>query len=165
MLVVVADGPLRIPAPAKARLTMVEPHLTALVAMPYVTRWRETDQALEEAVAALRYPNQIPKWLQPWTEALGQVMAALVDSPPEVPGAPAGDVTNRPAMSPTGRQTASETRHQNPEPPWEAAQPKLSGPGRAGRQCLDDRRPGHGQCRLDHRRDLRALIPHTPMGG
>ncbi|MGH3672676.1 MAG: hypothetical protein ACRDSH_18925 [Pseudonocardiaceae bacterium] len=111
VLVVVADGPLRIPAPAKARLTMVEPYLTALVAMPYVTRWRETDQALEQAVAALRYPNQVPKWLQPWAEALGQVMAAvlpLVDSAPGVPGAASGDVVERPANS--ARDASPEPR-------------------------------------------------------
>lgn len=93
VLVVVADGPLRMPAPAKARLTMVEPHLTALVAMPFVPRWREIDQALEQAVSALRYPDRVPKWLQPWAGALGQVMAAvlpLVEGPStETAGVPA----------------------------------------------------------------------------
>ncbi|MGH7750888.1 MAG: hypothetical protein ACREQ5_39900, partial [Candidatus Dormibacteria bacterium] len=105
VLVVVADGPLRTPAPAKARLTMVAPHLTALVTMPYVTRWRETDQALAQAVAALRYPDRIPKWLQPWADALGQVMTAvlpLVDCPLEVPGAASGDITERPANGALG---------------------------------------------------------------
>lgn len=100
VLVVVADGPLRMPAPAKARLTMVEPHLTALVMMPFVARWREIDQAFEQAVAALRYPNQVPKWLQPWAGALGQVMAAvlpLVEGPSSAPTETSGLTTDRPA--------------------------------------------------------------------
>lgn len=91
VLVVVPDGPLRTPAAARARLTMVGPHITALVAMPYVQRWREIDTALEQAGLVLRVPpEQVPKWLRPWLAALKQIVDAvlpLLEHPPDVPTA------------------------------------------------------------------------------
>jgi hypothetical protein len=67
VLVVVADGPLRTPPAVRARLTMVRPHLTALVTMPYIPRWREIDQALEQVRLVPCVPrDQVPKWLRPW---------------------------------------------------------------------------------------------------
>jgi hypothetical protein len=138
VLVVVADGPLRTPAPVRARLTMVGPHITALVAMPYVPRWREIDQPLEQAAAILRVPpDQVPKWLQPWATALKQLMNAvipLVDRPPEVPAGPTtADVLPRRHMNgnpnpPPHPRTAVDgqgpgiVQESRPSPPPAAAQ-------------------------------------------
>ena len=60
VLVVVADGPLRTPAPVKARVRMVEPHLAALVWMPYVEHWRHIDDALAHAAAVSSCPDGMP---------------------------------------------------------------------------------------------------------
>lgn len=78
VLVVVADGPLWTPAPVKARARMVEPHLTALVWMPYVEQWRHTDDALKHAKAVSSHPDGMPKWLHPWAAALGQLGKAVL---------------------------------------------------------------------------------------
>lgn len=86
VLVVVADGPLRPPAPVKARLTMVQPHITALVWMPYVEHWRQIDNAFAQADAVLREADRVPKWLQPWAAALKQLIDAVL---PLVSGVPA----------------------------------------------------------------------------
>lgn len=98
VLVVVADGPLRTPAPVRARLTMVQPHVTAVVAMPYVPQWREIDQALQQAEWVMRVPSeQVPKWLRPWATALLQIADAvlpLVEHAP--PGAAGGVPSSRP---------------------------------------------------------------------
>lgn len=108
VLVVVADAPLRTPAPVRARLRMVQPHITALVAMPYVPAWREIDQALAQARLILRVPcEQVPKWLRPWATALRQIMDAvlpLVEGPPKVPTAadalPSRPVNGHPSAPP-----------------------------------------------------------------
>ncbi|MGH3827343.1 MAG: hypothetical protein ACRDQX_09245 [Pseudonocardiaceae bacterium] len=79
VLVVVADGPLRPPPAVRARLTMVRPHITALVAMPYIPHWREIDEALEQAKLVTRVPrDQVPKLLRPWTAALLQLGDAVL---------------------------------------------------------------------------------------
>ncbi|MFN2534867.1 MAG: hypothetical protein ABR528_06410 [Pseudonocardiaceae bacterium] len=99
VLVVVADGPLRIPAPVKARIRMVEPHLTALVSMPYVEQWRHTDDALKHAGAVSSHPDGVPKWLQPWAAALrqlGNAVLPLLEGPSSAPVA-AGVITDHPA--------------------------------------------------------------------
>jgi hypothetical protein len=99
VLVVVADGPLRTPAAVKARVRMVEPHVAALVWMPYVEHWRQIDQALEQAVAVPHHPESVPKWLRPWAGALMRVADAvlpLVDRAPSTPPA-SGVITDRPA--------------------------------------------------------------------
>lgn len=102
VLVVVADGPLRTPPVVTARVRMVEPHLTALVWMPYVPRWREIDQALEQAVAVPCHPrSSVPKWLRAWARALMQVADAvlpLVEREPFTPTA-SGVLTELPAHS------------------------------------------------------------------
>jgi hypothetical protein len=100
VLVVVADGPLRIPAAVKARVTMVEPHVTAVVWMPYVEHWRRIDDATAQAVAAPRHPDRVPKWLHSWTAALTQVADAvlpLLDRTPSAPIATADVSTDPPA--------------------------------------------------------------------
>ncbi|MBV8994448.1 MAG: hypothetical protein JO287_12310 [Pseudonocardiales bacterium] len=104
VLVVVADGPLRIPAPVKARIRMVEPHLAALVSMPYVEQWRHLDDALAQAGAVSRYPDSVPKWLQPWAAALrqlGNAVLPLLEGPCSAPVA-AGVITDQPAHNAPG---------------------------------------------------------------
>jgi hypothetical protein len=98
VLVVVADGPLRTPAPVKARVRMVEPHLAALVWMPYVEQWRHTDDALKHAKAVSSHPDGMPKWLQAWATALGQLGKAvlpLLEHP--ATAAATTDATSQPA--------------------------------------------------------------------
>jgi hypothetical protein len=88
VLVVVADGPLRAPAPVKARIRMVEPHLAALVWMPYVEQWRHADDALKHAAAVTSHPDGMPKWLQPWAAALrqlGKAVLPLLEDPSAAP--------------------------------------------------------------------------------
>lgn len=103
VLVVGADGPLRTPAPVKARARMVEPHLTALVWMPYVEQWRHTDDALQHAKAVSSHPDGMPKWLQPWAAALRQLGTAvlpLLEGPSSAPAATT--VTSPPATPAAG---------------------------------------------------------------
>ena len=98
VLVVVADAPLRTPAPVKARARMVEPHLAALVWMPYVEQWRHTDDALTHAKAVSSHPDGMPKWLHPWAAALHQLGTAvlpLLEGPSSAPVATSA--TNQPA--------------------------------------------------------------------
>lgn len=98
VLVVVADGPLRTPAAVRARVRMVEPHVTALVWMPYVERWREIDQVLEQAAAVPYHPENVPRWLRAWAAALLRVADAvlpLVDHAPSAPPA-TGDLNAPP---------------------------------------------------------------------
>lgn len=98
ILVVVADGPLRTPAAVKARVTMVGPHVAAVVWMPYVEHWRQIDDATAQAVAAPRHPDSVPKWLHSWAAALTQVADAvlpLLDRAPSAPVAASG-VTDSP---------------------------------------------------------------------
>jgi hypothetical protein len=100
VLVVVADGPLRTPAAVKARVTMVGPHLAAVVWMPYVEHWRQIDDAIAQAVAAPRHPDRVPKWLHSWAAALTQVADAvlpLLDRTPSAALATAEDTTDSPA--------------------------------------------------------------------
>jgi hypothetical protein len=112
VLVVVADGPLRTPAPVKARVRMVEPHLTGLVWMPYVEQWRHTDDALQHAKAVSSHPDGMPKWLHAWAAALGQLGTAVLPllehpcpaptttgatSHPAPPAAGSGPATRAPA--------------------------------------------------------------------
>jgi hypothetical protein len=100
VLVVVADGPLRAPAAVKARVTMVGPHVTAVVWMPYVEHWREIDDVIAQAVAAPRHPDRVPKWLRSWAAALTQVADAvlpLLDRTPDATLAAADVNTDPPA--------------------------------------------------------------------
>jgi hypothetical protein len=109
VLVVVADGPLRTPAPVKARVRMVEPHLAALVWMPYVEQWRHTDDALKHAKAVSSHPDGMPKWLQAWAAALGQLGKAvlpLLEHP--ATAAATADVTSQPA--PPAADSAAASR-------------------------------------------------------
>lgn len=117
VLVVVADGPLRTPAPVKARLTMVEPHITALVRMPYVEHWRQIDNAFAQAAAVLREADRVPKWLAPWAAALKQLIDAVL---PLV-----GDVPKAAAEAPATSVGADHTRIGRP---IEVRSPSVPGP-------------------------------------
>jgi hypothetical protein len=100
VLVVVADGPLRTPGAVKARVTMVGPHVAAVVWMPYVEHWRQIDDAIAQAVAAPRHPDRVPKWLHSWAAALTQVADAvlpLLDHALSAPTATAGVNIDPPA--------------------------------------------------------------------
>jgi hypothetical protein len=113
VLVAVADGPLRTPAPVKARARMVEPHLTALVWMPYVEQWRHTDDALKHAKAVSSHPDGIPKWLQPWAAALRQLGTAvlpLLAGPASAPVATSQPAPNAPAPSHEPRGPTQQQR-------------------------------------------------------
>jgi len=109
VLVVVADGPLRTPAPVKARVRMVEPHLAGLVWMPYVEQWRHTDDALKHAAAVTSHPDGMPKWLQPWAAALHQLGTAvrpLLEGPSSAPVS--AGASGQPTQNSPG--TARDTR-------------------------------------------------------
>lgn len=117
VLVVVADGPLRTPAPVKARVRMVEPHLAALIWMPYVEQWRHTDDAVKHAAAVSSHPDGVPKWLQPWAAALRQLGTAvlpLLEGPSSAPVA--AGVTGQVASHPPGlsREPRAPGQQQRP---------------------------------------------------
>jgi hypothetical protein len=116
VLVVVADGPLRIPAAVKARVTMVGPHVTAVVWMPYVEHWRQIDDAIAQAVAAPRHPDRVPKWLHSWAAALTQVADAVL---------PLLDRTPDAALAAAGVNTDPRPAHGDLSAPLD---PKASGP-------------------------------------
>lgn len=116
VLVVVADAPLRPPAPVKARVRMVEPHLAALVWMPYVEQWRHTDDALKHVKAVSSHPDGMPKWLHAWAAALGQLGKAvlpLLEHP--CPAAATTGATSQPAPPAAG--SAPQTRASAPQRP------------------------------------------------
>jgi hypothetical protein len=108
VLVVVADGPLRTPAPVKARTRMVEPHLTALVWIPYVEQWRHTDDALKHAAAVTSHPDGMPKWLHPWAAALRQLGTAVLPL--------LGDPSNAPVVTGFSGQPATNAPDSSPKP-------------------------------------------------
>ena len=117
VLVIVADGPLRTPAPVKARARMVEPHLTALVWMPYLEQWRHTDDALKHAKAVSSHPDGIPKWLQPWAAALRQLGTAVLPLLEGLSRAPAGTTVSSqpPAHAPgSSPEPRGPTQQQRP---------------------------------------------------
>lgn len=109
VLVVVADGPLRTPAPVKARVRMVEPHLAGLVWMPYVEQWRHTDDAFKHAAAVTSHPDGMPKWLQAWAAAvqqLGTAVLPMLEGPASAPVS--AGVSGQPAHDTPG--AARDTR-------------------------------------------------------
>ena len=111
VLVVVADGPLRIPAAVKARVTMVGPHVTAVVWMPYVEHWRQIDDVIAQAVAAPRHPDRVPKWLHSRAAALKQVADAvlpLLDRAPTAAGVPTDPPANSDLSAPLDPKAAGQ---------------------------------------------------------
>jgi hypothetical protein len=108
VLVVIADAPLRVPAPVKARARMVVPHLAALVWMPYVEQWRHTDDALKHAAAVTSHPDGMPKWLHPWAAALRQLGKAVLPL--------LGDPSNAPVVTGVSGQPATNAPDSSPKP-------------------------------------------------
>ena len=109
VLAVVADLPAgaRVPlltGPVKARLRMVEPHVAALVAVPFVTEWRGDDDPYSKAAHVLRVGAALPRHLREFAAAMaeltGAVNALLQDSPPGagVPATRARPVKPIPAL-------------------------------------------------------------------
>ena len=85
-----AAGPSR---PTAARLRLLGPHVTAVVVLPFVRRWRELAVPLDEVRGLLAVPRtELPRRLRGYANAAHHLRAQLDDRSP----APAGR-TGRPA--------------------------------------------------------------------
>lgn len=75
ILVVVADVPERsrvpvLPGPVKALARMVEPHVTAMVAIPFVSQWRLREDPCVDAATVLLAGAEVPPWLTEFAAAI-----------------------------------------------------------------------------------------------
>ena len=75
ILVVVADVPERsrvpvLPGPVKALARMVEPHVAAMVAIPFVSQWRLREDPCVDAATVLRTGAEVPSWLTEFAAAI-----------------------------------------------------------------------------------------------
>jgi hypothetical protein len=75
VLAVVADVPegarLKIlPSAVRARLRMIEPHVAGMVAVPFVSRWREVDDPCQEAAYVLAPGSDVPRDLRDFAAAM-----------------------------------------------------------------------------------------------
>ncbi len=88
--------------PTTARLRLLEPHASAIVALPFVRRWRELAAPLDEARTLLRLPlGEVPRPLRRYAGALHDLVSAL-DARPSAPARPDHA---RPATTSTVRRT------------------------------------------------------------
>lgn len=79
VLVVVASTPGEISKPAAARVDMVRPHVTSVIRVPFVARWREVVDPWTQAAEALRYPEaELPRYMRGFHRALLQARTDLV---------------------------------------------------------------------------------------
>jgi hypothetical protein len=78
ILAVVADGPrARLSRQAKARLRMTEPHLAAVVMVPFVDSWPELDDPYQDAEQVL-LAAEPPKPLRGFDTALRQLVDLIM---------------------------------------------------------------------------------------
>jgi hypothetical protein len=81
VLAVTSDGPSPLRGPLRARLRMIEPQVGGLVVLPYVAHWRELTDPLREAARLSEVPpEQLPKALRPYGEALVYLAEAVLRS-------------------------------------------------------------------------------------
>lgn len=81
VLAVTADCATPVRGPLRARLRMIEPQVSGLVLLPYVAHWRELTDPLGEAGRLSETPpEQLPKALRPYGEALLRVAEAVLRS-------------------------------------------------------------------------------------
>lgn len=73
VLVVVADSPGKTPAVVRSLIRMVEPHLQAAVAVPWVPTWRQERRPVDQAAQAL---TAGVRWLHPFRRAMEEVLEA-----------------------------------------------------------------------------------------
>jgi hypothetical protein len=79
ILVVVADVPdkSRLPAfstPVKAQARMLEAHVAAWVAVPFVPQWRLRNDPYTDAATVLRHGAVVPAWLDEFATAMRQLL-------------------------------------------------------------------------------------------
>lgn len=102
LLVVVASTSNATPKAASARIEMVKPHVSAVVHVPFVMRWREVTDPWAQASNVLRYPEAVPKWLRPFAQSMQQLYDTLLahlrstQHTPAPPSPPSG--TQAPAV-------------------------------------------------------------------
>lgn len=82
ILVVVADVPDKsrlpvLPSPVKALARMVEPHVAAMIAVPFVAQWRLRENPCTDAAAVLRAGAEIPPWLTDFATAIRDLVPHL----------------------------------------------------------------------------------------
>jgi hypothetical protein len=101
ILAVVADVPavFRIPAftrPTEVRMRMVEEHVTAMIAVPFVLEWRAKDDPYSDAAWVLEPTSQLPRYLTDFADAAERLSKAVQTllSPVPVPSGP-GPATAR----------------------------------------------------------------------
>jgi hypothetical protein len=81
VLAVVADQPVPVRGPLRARLRMIEPQAAALILVPYVGHWRDLTDPLAEAARLSEYPaDQLPRSLRGYGEALAALAGAVLHS-------------------------------------------------------------------------------------
>lgn len=79
ILVVVADVPERsrvpvLPGPVKALARMVEPHVAAMVAIPFVPQWRLREDPCADAATVLLAGVEVPPWLTEFAAAISSLV-------------------------------------------------------------------------------------------
>lgn len=79
ILVVVGDVPDRsrlptLASPVKALLRMVEPHVAAMVAVPFVPQWRLRQDPCADAASVLRAGSTVPPWLSEFASAMRELL-------------------------------------------------------------------------------------------
>jgi len=80
VLAVTADGPCAPTKAINARLRMVEPHTAAVVALPYVRRWRESARPLSDLLVLEELPpSLIDRQLRDYAAAVKALVAAVSD--------------------------------------------------------------------------------------
>jgi hypothetical protein len=129
VLAVVADQPVPVRGPLRARLRMIEPQVAGLILVPYVGHWRDLTDPLAEAAKLSDYPaDQLPRSLRGYGEALAALAGAvlhtgLLDHRPGGPHTP--PPANR-ATGPIARAVPAADRAATT-----GDQPAVTGPHRA----------------------------------
>jgi len=120
VLAVTLDQPGQLHNTCKARLRMMDPQLSAVVVLPYVSHWRELSDPLSEAAMLSEQPaDELPKPLRPYGRALATLAELVLRSgllgnpgstrtaPASAPGTHTGGL---PAVSPRGHATQTGQR-------------------------------------------------------
>lgn len=100
LLLVVATGSGGTVKAAQSRLNMVRPHVSGVITVPYVARWRAVVDPYREAAGVLVTPGPLAKHLRGFARAVGQARQELLErfrqGPPALPPGP----STTPAPSP-----------------------------------------------------------------
>jgi hypothetical protein len=120
ILAVVADAPrARLSSRTKARLRMTEPHLAAVVMVPFIGAWPDLDdphQAAEDVLVTA----ELPKPLRGFAAALRQLVDQI---------APRLRALSSPIAHPTAPAAGLYPVPPPPTEPWSGAEPEAAGDG------------------------------------